>query len=196
MPDWIGGAADVNVRNRRSVSYKLQHTGGYVMNVAFGNGLLGDANYTVNEVSALRASLGQMSNFGIRYQNESLRNEVAVQFVRAIDDAYGPGIALNLTFQNNDQDSFTVSIPGPLKELFNGESATPVDPDIAADPGTGERILAEVVRDIENLVNNSFLPANSYTYIGGQRTERDMTKQTRPDRIQLIESTVDSVPSS
>lgn len=193
MPDWIGGLADVNVRNSRSVSYKMQYAGGYNFNVQVGNGLLGDADYTVNEVSALRASIAAASNFGVRSQTESLENGVAPQNMEAYDDAYGPGITVNLRFQNNDQELFTVAIPGPLKRLFVGDSINLVVPDIAAAVGSGERILAELIRDQENLVNNSYAPANTYTFIGGNRAARKMTPSTKPDVITLVESPDDIV---
>ena len=193
MPDWIPGAANINVRNSRSISYKMQYAGGYSFNVQFGNGLLGDANYTVNEVSALRASLGAVSNFGVRYQVESLENGVAPQNVIAYDDSYGPNVVANLRFQNNDQDSFTVTIPGPLKRLFVGDGINLVAPDGAAAAGTGAKILADVINDIENLVNNSSLPPNSFAFAGGNRAARTMKPSPKPDAIALEEPADDLV---
>lgn len=193
MPDYIAGAANVNVRNRRSVSVKMQYAGGYSFVVQLGNGLLGDANYTLGELSAFRSALGAASNFGVRYQSETLVNEVAVQFVSALDDAYGPNVTANLRFQNNDQDVFTLTIPGPLKRLFVGDGTSLVTPDIAADAGTGARILAEIIRDTENLVNNSFAPANSFVFIGGERARRSMKPSPKPDAIALSEPADDSI---
>jgi hypothetical protein len=193
MPDWISGVADANVRNKRSVSVKLQYAGGYAFNVQLGNGLLGDANYTLGELSAFRAALGNASNFGVRYQSETLVNEVAVPFVEAYDDAYGPNVTANLRFQNNDQEVFTLTIPGPLKRLFVGDGTALVTPDINADAGTGELILAEIIRDAQNLVNNSYAPANSFAFIGGERAMRSMTPSKRPDAIALVEPAGDLV---
>lgn len=194
MPDWVGGLANVNVRNERSVSVKMQYAGGYAFNVQLGNGLLGDFNYTLNEVSSFRESLAAASNFGVRSQSETLTNGVAPQNVIANDDAYGPNVTANLRFQNNDQDTFTLVLPGPLKRLFVGDSINLVVPDIAADAGTGPRILAEIIRDTANLVNNSYpAPGNSFSYAGGNRAKRTMKPSTQPDIIQLQEVDDDDV---
>lgn len=193
MPDWDEGAASVNVRNSRNVSYKMQGAGGYSFNVQFGNGLLGDFDYTVNEVNALRATLAATSNFGMRSQTESLENGVAPQNVISYDDSYGANVTLNLRFQNNDQRAFTVSIPAPLKRLFAGESINIVTPDIGAAPGTGEYLLADLINDIENLVNNSYAPPNTYEFVGGNRAKRTMKPSVKPDIIQVVEPSDDIV---
>lgn len=193
MPDYVAGVANANIRNERLVSVKMQFPGGYNYPVSFGNGLLGDANYTLGELSALREAIGAASNFAVRSQSETLTNGVAPQNTLAIDDAYGPGVVLNLRFQNNDQDTFSVAIPGPLKELFDGDSVNPVTPDAGATAGSGAAILGALVRDIENMVNNSFAPANSYTYSGGTRATRKMTASRTPDIIPIEESSTDSV---
>lgn len=193
MPDWIAGAANINVRNKRSVSVKMQYAGGYAFNVQLGNGLLGDANYTLGELSAFRSALGAVSNFGVRYQEETLRNEVAVPFVQAYDDSYGPNVTANLRFQNNDQDVFTLTIPAPLKRLFVGDGTSLVTPDLAGAAGTGELILAEIIRDTQNLVNNSYAPANTFAFIGGERAMRTMKPSPKPDAIALSEPADDLV---
>lgn len=193
MPDWIGGALDVNVRNSRAVSYKLQYAGGYAFNVQLGNGLLGDFDYSLGEISALRASIADASNFGVRSQTESLENGVSPVNMEAYDDAYGPNVTMNLRFQNNDQRLFTVTIPGPRKRLFVGDSINLVTPDGAAAVGTGERILADLITDIENLVNNSYTPSNTYTFIGGNRAMRTMKPSAKPDTIVLVEPADDLV---
>jgi len=193
MPDWISGALDVNVRNSRAVSYKLQYAGGYSFSVQFGNGLLGDFDYSAGEISALRVALASASNFGVRSQTESLENGVSPANVQAYDDAYGPNVTMNLRFENNDQDVFSVAIPGPKKRLFSGDSINLVVPNIAATAGTGERILAELIRDIENLVNNSYAPANTFVFVGGNRARRAMKPSTSPDIIALVEPIDDIV---
>lgn len=193
MPDWSAGVANANVRNERSVSVRMQYPGGYSFNVQFGNGLLGDADYTVNEVSALRESLGAASNFAVRSQSETLVNGVAPQNTVANDDAYGPNVTLNMRFQNNDGDTFTATLPGPLKQLFPGDGLIPVTPDAGATAGTPEEIMGALVRDIENLVNNSSLPPNSYVYAGGNRAKRTMKPSSSPDVIPLVEPATDPV---
>ena len=193
MPDYVAGVANANVRNERLVSVKLQYPGGYSFPVSFGNGLLGDANYTLGELSALREAMGAASNFAVRSQSETLTNGVAPQNTLAIDDAFAVGVVLNLRFQNNDQDTFSVAIPGPVKEMFQGDSINPVTPDTGAPAGSGAAILGALVRDIENLVNNSFAPPNSFVYSGGTRATRKMTASRNPDIIPIEESSTDSV---
>lgn len=192
MPDWISGTANVNVRGERSVSVKMQYAGGYAYSVQLGNGLLGNQDYTVNEVSSFRESLGAVSNFGVRSETDSRSRVVAPQFVQAFDDAYGPNVTANLRFINNSGEVFTLTVPGPRKGIFGGDGVTLITPDDTT-PGTPAEWLFNLVRDTENLVNNSSLPANSFTYNGGERARRAMKPSTRPDVIQLVEPTTDPV---
>lgn len=192
MPDWIAGVANVNVRGTRSVSVKMQYIGGYGYSVQLGNGLLGDADYSLGEISAFREKLGAASNFGVRSFTETNENSVAVANVRAGDDAYGANITMNLRFQNDEQELFTLTVPGPLKRLFAGDSTILVAPDGGEAAGTGPKILDDLIQDTQNLVNNSYVPPNTFTFIGGERAKRAMKPARRPDAITLIEPSDDN----
>jgi hypothetical protein len=193
MPDWNSGVAGVNVNGTRSVAVRMQYPGGYSYSVQIGNGLIGGANYTVNEVSSFRAALGGVSNFAVREQVETLIDSVAPSNTLAYDDAYGPNVTMNLRFTNNSQETFTVTVPGPRKELFAGNGIGLVTPDLSAAAGTPERLLAELVRDTQNLVNQSFVPSNTYSFSGGERARRAMKPSSRPDTIPFEEPLTDSI---
>lgn len=130
---------------------------------------LGSQDLAIGENSRLAEAMGQASNMGVYGFEEDKQNRRLIVDAVTYDETYPDASnVLYLVFQNNEGRTLTTEVPGPQARLFESDGVT-LKPRTDATVGP---IIGELIDAIENVVNTSFLPVNSYTFVRGSRRNR------------------------
>lgn len=130
---------------------------------------LGAQDLAFGEKSRLAAAIGDVSNMGVYEIVEDKTTSINVVDAAAYDEAYAnANDVLVVHLENNDAVKYTVDIPAPDARLFEADGVT-LKPRTDATDGA---VIGELIDAIENVINTSFLPVNSFSFVRGVRRQR------------------------
>jgi hypothetical protein len=135
---------------------------------------LGSADLAVGENSRFVEAVGSVSNMGALGWTEDRENFRLVTDAEVYDEAYADAAnVLYMVFQNNEGRMLTYEVPAPQAVIFEADGVTlrPLPTDSANDDAV-EEAIRELIAASENIINTSFAPVNSYTFISGSRRPR------------------------
>lgn len=151
---------------------------------------LGSQDLAIGENSRLAQAMGEASNMGAFGFSEDRDNRRLIVDATAFDETYPDASnVLYLVFQNNEGRTITTEVPAPQARLFEADGVTlkPLPADAANDT-TETAIIRELIAATENVINTSFLPVNSYTFVRGSRRSRKVSlPQPASARPQVVE---------
>lgn len=133
---------------------------------------LGSQDLAFGENSRLAQAMGEASNMGVYGFEENKQNKRLVVDATAFDETFPDASnVLYMVFQNNEGNTITTEIPAPQARLFESDGVTLKQ---RTDATVGA-IVGELIDAIENVINTSFLPLNSYTFVRGSRRNRKVS---------------------
>lgn len=151
---------------------------------------LGAQDLAVGENSRLAQAMGEASNMGVYGFGEDRDNRRLIPDATAFDETYADATnVLYLVFQNNEGRTITTEVPAPQARLFESDGVTlKALPALAADDDTEQAIIRELIDASLNVINTSYLPLNSYTFVRGSRRSRKVSlPQPANARPQVVE---------
>lgn len=175
MPDWQYALTDpaVNRRSYPSIGWVLTNGSSFSSTMAYGGG---DITPDPGDLSAVREAFGNISNAGIIRMSEKRDTFIAKKNAIVYDEAYNDGMVLVIVLENNNGDEVSVEIPNPDFSLFETDGVTMKQPLAAGSGGdTAQDLLLNAVTAYEALINNTFTPVNSYTFVRGYATSRKVS---------------------
>lgn len=130
---------------------------------------LGAQDLAFGEKSRLAAAIGDVTNMGVYEIVEDKTTTINVTDAEAYDESYSnPNDILSLHFANNDAVKYVIDIPAPDARFFETDGITLKPRTDAADGSE----IGELIDAAENVINTSYLPLNSFSFVRGVRRHR------------------------
>jgi hypothetical protein len=124
----------------------------------------GAVDLVVGEKMAFADAVGAVSNMGVYRVTEGKVNSIRIADAAALDEIHGnPANVLAMTYENNNLEKIVVDIPAPDATLFENDGVT-LKPRTDATVGT---LIGDLIDATETLINNTFVPANSFEFTRG-----------------------------
>ena len=114
---------------------------------------------------------------GVYRVSEGKENTIKVTNAVAVDEAWaGPSAVLVMTFENDNGDKVSVDVPAPDATLFAPDGFTLLD---RTDANVGT-LIGRAIDAIEDVLNSSYIPANSFEFMRGMLRSRKFASPTAP----------------
>lgn len=162
MPDWNPSLINpaINRYEAASVGWLLVSGAKFSTRLTnLGAGITPDPG----DVAAWREAMGNVSNAAVVRQTEERTTFIADTGATVFDEAYSDGAILFMEFQNDNGLTVSQEIPNPDVSIFLSDGVT-LD--------TTNALVIDLIAETEELLNNSFDPANSYAYVRGVFRQR------------------------
>lgn len=175
MPDWNPS----DTRSNRLISIGIVGSAGEKERFRLNE--LGIEPYSSGELNALRSAIADATTMGMFQVVETLTTEISIQNAQVYDELHDSTRALQCVLENSSANLISAYVAGTKSTLFASDGVTLLAGDSGASIGTPQRIVYELKTAVENVVNNSFSPAESYVFIRGI---------LRPNKVPLRDSPV------
>lgn len=182
MPDFPFALVDPRVNRQEAPSIGWVLTGGQKFSTVIpyvGGGITPDPG----NLSALREALGDASNAGVWRMTETRHTYISEALAEVFDEAYNDGTVAVCKLQNNNGEVATFEFPNPDASLFEADRVTMLRPVAAGTPG--QVLVNAIAVAAQNIINNSFDPANSFVWISGALAFRKV-KRTKPRTLPAL----------
>lgn len=132
---------------------------------------LGAQDMAIGEKTRLSEAMGAISNMGVYEIVEDRTTRINIADATAFDEAYAnPNDILVMHFENNNGEKYTVDVPAPDVRFFETDTVTLKSRTDATDGA----VIGELIDACENVINTSFLPVNSFSFVRGVRRQRKL----------------------
>lgn len=189
MPDWFYALTDPEVNRTRAVSIGLVGASGERLSVAVTG--LGAADYSLSEVTNFRKAVGDITNAAIIRMTESKDDFIAIKNATAYDELFDTGKVLMVTLQNNNGETQTIEVPAPDQKYFDDGVTFILGSETGA---THEQNAFNFRQMCEELINNSYFPANSFSIIRATLRSRRVKLSTGTPPLPVVSEPIPGSP--